>query len=320
MAIEFINPRSGNQLVARGDRLEDAVTGQQVATVLEGVPRFVSVGGDYSASFGWQWNHWQDVLSDSRSPGSDGAKRRLLLERTHFDEFDVRGKTLLECGMGGGDDTEVLLQLPFGEVHSFDLSHSVDRAKRTLRDPRLTLSQADIFEIPYPDETFDFVFCHRVLQHTPQPAKALRSVARKVKRGGVLFVHSYHLSPFFLVGYKYKYRWFTKRVPSRWVMNFLDRFGAPLYAVNERVSHLPYPARLLAYNFVPFERLPTTDQRSREERIDLCKLVTFDALTPKYDKPMTWRAMRRIVESEGFTIRHAEHRSTMPLWCTAVRN
>jgi hypothetical protein len=44
--------------------------------------------------------------------------------------------------MGGGDDTEALLTLPFKEVHSFDISNSVERAKKYLEDKRLTISQA----------------------------------------------------------------------------------------------------------------------------------------------------------------------------------
>ena len=36
--------------------------------------------------------------------------------------------------MGGGDDTEVLVTLPFAEIHSFDLSSAVERAHKHLKD------------------------------------------------------------------------------------------------------------------------------------------------------------------------------------------
>jgi len=319
VTIAFTNPTTGNDLVERSGAFFDAITNQRVASVREGIPRFVDSHDDYAENFGWQWHHWSNTLSDSRSPSNANSKRRLLLERTHFDSFDLAGKTILECGMGGGDDTEVLLQFPFAEVHAFDLSRAVDRAKRTITDPRLTLSQADIFAIPYADQAFDFVFCHRVLQHTPDPTGALRHLCRKVKPGGVLFVHSYHWSPHFMMGYKYKYRWLTKRVPMRWVSAFLDRYGASLYAINEWVGARNSLVKLVAHNTIPFERLQAYGDKSREERLELGKLVTFDALTPKYDKPMTWRHMRKVLTSEGMSIRFSEHRPSFPLWCTSVR-
>ena len=191
-SIGFVDPKTGDSLVARGERLCNARTGAPVAMIVRGIPRFVDADQNYAEAFGFQWQTWR-TLSDSahRSRTKFGE----ILERTRFDAYPTHGASLLECGMGGGDDTEVLLQLGFREVHSFDLSAAVDRAAGSLHDPRLTLSQASIFEIPYPDEAFDFVFCHRVLQHTPDPLRALRSICRKVRPGGVLFAHCYKRSP-----------------------------------------------------------------------------------------------------------------------------
>jgi ubiquinone/menaquinone biosynthesis C-methylase UbiE len=317
-ALPFINPETKNSLVLRGDALHDSVTGERVASIRDGIPRFVPAQDDYAQNFGWQWQKWHSNLSDARTGSSE--KHKLLVERTRFDQFETRGKTLLECGMGGGDDTEVLLKFPFSEVHSFDLSNAVDRAGRFLSDPRLTLSQADIFRIPYADASFDFVFCHRVIQHTPDPLRALQSVCRKVKRGGVLFVHSYHRSWFFMSGYKYRYRWLTRRLPSRVVADFLDRAGPHLHRLNEVLHRQRHPVGLLAQAVVPFEWLSGYPAESREALIEISKLVTFDALMPRYDLPLSWKQMKRTVEAEGFTIKHAMTKATSPLWCTAVRD
>src|SRR6185436_14026664 len=100
--------------------------------------------------------------------------------------------------------------------HSFDLSAAVELLRplqeRIERNPfpggcqRLILSQADINRIPYPDRAFDVVYCHRVLQHTPDPTIALRSICSKVKPGGLLFAHIYQDTPWLRKAYHHKYR------------------------------------------------------------------------------------------------------------------
>jgi SAM-dependent methyltransferase len=182
--------------------------------------------------------------------------------------------------------------------------------------------QASIFDIPFPDRSFDFVFCHRVLQHTPDPKGALRAICRKVKPGGVLFVHSYNRSFFNMMNYKYKYRWLTKRLRHQTIKSFLDRFGPGLHRINEGLSHLGKPGRLISYSLVPFESFgPTSEWRRMVDAkgmYEVCQLITFDALTPQYDNPMRWRTMEKILAEEGFNVHHAHTSPLTALWCTAV--
>ena len=182
MRVPLVDPETHEPLVEASGALVNPGTGEVVAPIVAGLPRFVLPEEDYATSFGWQWNRWEHVRSDSRSQGHRLGET--ILHRTRFGEFDLEGKTLLECGMGGGDDTEVLLSLPLGEIHAFDISTSVDRAARYLKDERLTITRASIYEIPYPDASFDFVFCHRVPQHTPDPERALRCICAKVGQEG----------------------------------------------------------------------------------------------------------------------------------------
>jgi hypothetical protein len=49
------------------------------------------------------------------------------------------------------------------------------------------------------------------------------------------------------------------------------------------------------------------------------KLLTFDALTPRYDQPLDWDTMRRTIEEAGFEIRFYSAEPTYPLYCTAFR-
>ena len=314
--IPFVDPKTGDPLEASGNRLQNASTGETVATIVRGVPRFVRPEENYAEAFGFQWQNWL-TLSDA-AHGAHG-KFDEILERTHWKDYPTQGASVLECGMGGGDDTEVLLQLGFREVHAFDLSSAVDRAAAALRDPRLVLSQASIFEIPYPDESFDFVFCHRVLQHTPDPVRALRSVCRKVRPGGVLFAHCYKRSDTHMRCFKYKYRPLTTRLPYRWVHRYVTTCGPALHALNRLLYRLGPRGRRISYEWVPYYHyrgyLDLDPPRLRQ----LEQLNTFDALTPAYDLPLTREEFCGAIESEGFRIEHLFDPPISPLYCTAVR-
>lgn len=317
MTIPFVEPTTQDRLQEKDGALYNCRTGKPAAKIINGIPRFVDPGDNYADSFAFQWKHWRDILSDKRTTGK--RKQELIRRRTHFGDYKTEGATILECGMGGGDDTEVLLDLPFGELHAFDISAAVERAADYLNDPRLVLSQASIYEIPYADDSFDFVYCHRVLQHTPDPAGALRAICKKVKPGGVLFAHCYKRSWRYMMNYKYKYRWLTRRVPYEYVYAYVEKYGKMLHLVNAVLHRCGFVGKAIAKQFVPFEYIKEFGNFGPTQILDLEKLVTFDALTPLYDRPMTSRKFRRIIEGEGFRIEHMRDPSSSPLYCTAVR-
>ncbi len=319
--IDFVNPLAGNALRELGDELVDSDTKTVVAKRRDGLFRFVPPEDNYADNFGFQWNTWHNVQSESRGSKlrhSDSIKQRSGL----WDGiFPVEGKTLLECGMGGGDDTESLLTLPLAEIHSFDLSTSVDRAAQYLSDPRLRIFQASIYEIPYPPESFDVVWCHRVIQHTPDPEQAMRCVCRMVKPGGFLFIHCYKRSRRYMQEAKYKYRWLTKRLPKNWVYGFVQRCGWPLHILNRWMARTRF-TKWLAYNFVPFYAAPKMSlfqDMSEREIFEWEKLVTFDALTPQFDLPMTTKTFTEIIEDEGFEIVRLFDPPVSPLLARAIK-
>jgi len=63
---------------------------------------------------------------------------------------------------------------------------------------------SDITEIPEPDESFDAIMCVEVLEHLPEPLKALREFKRLLKKDGILlltvpFSCLTHMSPYFYI-------------------------------------------------------------------------------------------------------------------------
>ncbi|WP_419841242.1 methyltransferase domain-containing protein [Candidatus Poriferisodalis sp.] len=48
----------------------------------------------------------------------------------------------------------------------------------------VTLEAASVYELPYPDDSFDVAYAHQVCQHLSDPVAAVTEMARVVRRGG----------------------------------------------------------------------------------------------------------------------------------------
>jgi len=68
---------------------------------------------------------------------------------------------------------------------------SVRKARRLVRRENIHnvhFQIADIFRLPFPDETFDHLFVCFVLEHLSEPVQALRALKRVLKKEGTLTV------------------------------------------------------------------------------------------------------------------------------------
>jgi ubiquinone/menaquinone biosynthesis C-methylase UbiE len=103
------------------------------------------------------------------------------------------GMRLLDVGCGPGSITVGLADaVRPGEVTAIDLSPDVLEIARTLARERnadnVRFERADLYDLPYPDGSFDAVYAHQVLQHLPRPVDALARMRRLLRPGGVVGV------------------------------------------------------------------------------------------------------------------------------------
>jgi SAM-dependent methyltransferase len=91
---------------------------------------------------------------------------------------------VLEAGCGAGRFLE-LLAAAGADVWGVDLSQAAEPCRRNLAGfENVHLAQADLTRLPFPEESFDFVFCFGVLMGTPDTRASTLSLFPYVRRGG----------------------------------------------------------------------------------------------------------------------------------------
>lgn len=98
---------------------------------------------------------------------------------------------LLDCGAGPGTITLSLAKyIPQGEVIATDLSAEVMQRAQAMAISKgvnnMKCMAASIYDLPFPDESFDVVHAQQVLCHLDAPLEALQSMLRVCKPGGVV--------------------------------------------------------------------------------------------------------------------------------------
>ena len=81
----------------------------------------------------------------------------------------------------------------FESVEAIDPSNAVIVAHQSTKAiEHVRITKAGVDQIPFPDESFDFVFSLGVLHHIPDTKAALIKAVKKVKKGGHFLVYLYY--------------------------------------------------------------------------------------------------------------------------------
>jgi ubiquinone/menaquinone biosynthesis C-methylase UbiE len=142
-----------------------------------------------------------------------------LKESAEFCEH--RGENVLEIGCGIG--TDLIEYAKNGAIVSgVDLGQDqIDYTKRNFELKKLpyqALQVANAESLPFPDKSFDFVYCFGVIHHSPSPQKIFQEIHRVLKDDGKAVVMVYAR------GWKHyiKRCFITGIVRGRWFANGFD--------------------------------------------------------------------------------------------------
>jgi len=266
--------------------------------IRHGIPRFVD-GDNYAQSFGFQWNLYAKTQLDSHT--GHPISRNRLFETTRWPK-DLSGQLVLETGCGAGRFTEILLSAG-AKVYSFDYSVAVDaNARNNAQHPNLHLFQADIFNIPARAASFDKVLCLGVLQHTPDPERALKSLAQYVRPGGELVIDSYQKSLTRILHWKYVLRPLTKRIKRERLHSMISRVVPIMMPIAKTLRRLGGRAGARMVPILEYSHFELPYELEREWTV----LDTFDMYSPAHDHPQSagtllrWLKEAKLVDTQVY--------------------
>jgi ubiquinone/menaquinone biosynthesis C-methylase UbiE len=126
-----------------------------------------------------------------------------LTELLHHDSIWGKNETVLEAGCGVGAQTKIIAkQNPQSHFVSVDIStESINKARKLIDSigiKNVRFQQADIFQLPFENESFDHIFVCFVLEHLSDCKKALIELKRVLKKNGsIMVIEGDHGSAYF---------------------------------------------------------------------------------------------------------------------------
>jgi SAM-dependent methyltransferase len=189
--------------------------------------------------------------------------------------YGKRGARLLEIGSGMG---HLVGQLEDTfETYGMDLNHWAVKQSRSVVN-KTSLQTASAQELPFKDEAFNVVIIKHIVEHLPDPEKAIREIGRVTEPGGVLILATPNLDSLLKpwkgdtwIGYQDPTHISLKR-PSEWLGLIRNAGFHPLKVFSDGFWDVPY------IRFVP----------RQIQKLIFGSLGGFQAVTGWIFLPMRW--------------------------------
>ena len=140
-------------------------------------------------------------MAEEYTPGytqtaSDFMAQRTAISHAAFLMPHLRDSArLLDCGCGPGSiSCDFARILSSGSVTGIDREESqIELARNRALEQHLTnvnFNVGSIYNLPFPDSSFDVVFAHAIFEHISSPEKALAEIFRVLEPGGIAAIRS----------------------------------------------------------------------------------------------------------------------------------
>jgi len=146
----------------------------------------VNLDKDTVDSFGEEWLKFNAFTDDEIHVA--GSQYFDIVDDIMLDQNSV----VLDLGCGSGRWTKFIAK-KVKIVEAVDPSSAIFSAAKLNEDEQnVRITQASVSNIPFHDNTFDFVVCLGVLHHIPDTQQALVDLVKKIKDGGSILLYLYY--------------------------------------------------------------------------------------------------------------------------------
>ncbi len=145
-----------------------------------------------------------------------------------------KNKVCLDAGSGLNLNATInMLDMGAKYVFACDLNNRISKLRgknfKKYKD-KYEVRQADLKNLPYESETFDFVHCAGAIHHTTNYIKSIEELCRLVKKGGYIYIEAYGSGGIIReitntlrlkVKKEKKFKYFIKNLEKKDIRNFL---------------------------------------------------------------------------------------------------
>jgi SAM-dependent methyltransferase len=256
--------------------------------IVNNIPRFV-LDENYSKSFGFQWNIFNKTQLDIKGHISISENR--FYNNTRWLKEELKDKKILEVGSGAGRFTDVILNTD-AELYTVDYSNAVEANFISNKDKKdFFIAQASVYELPFEKNSFDYVFCFGVIQHTPDVKESFMCLVDQVKPGGKISIDVYKRNWKSIFLSKYWFRPLTKRMSHELLLKLINWYIPLWFPLSTMLLKIPIFGKFLC-QIIPISNYSLLfPQLSKNQLIEWAILDTFDMLSPMYDQPQSLKTI-----------------------------
>ena len=172
---------------------------------------------------------WEERYKENMLDSQEVLNNLFISNKIDFVDI-INGKNVIDIGCGSGRFSIALASLGARSVIGVDINNQGLKLGRKFASEcgikNIDFIHHDILNLPFNDESFDFVFCKGVLHHTGDLTKGCQEYARVLKKGGNGFLYLYANGGIYWKSRK-KMREIMKSIPMDYTINVLNSIGMP---------------------------------------------------------------------------------------------
>ena len=160
--------------------------------IKENVPTFISMTPDSGIGFEYQWKkRFRGKFElDTLYGKGKSEEYSQFFRHLKIDPHKINNMNILDAGCGSTRMLQLLAEKHSANYFGIDLSSSLYNHTSI---ETINLVRGDLLELPFKDDSFDYIWSGGVLHHTGYPKKAFKQLVGALKPEGKIYIWLYSI-------------------------------------------------------------------------------------------------------------------------------